>query len=61
MRRIVLTDDEPIKFFSVLTPDKIEAVYRDIHCGVYLDSPGHCVAMLVLDREGETQIKVERF
>ena len=46
MTSIVLPDDEPIKFFSLLTPDKVEASYGEISTGIYIDTPGQCVAMV---------------
>lgn len=58
MRRIILTEDEPIKFFSLLTPDKVEATYGEISTGVYIDTPGPCVAMVEF-KSGEPAIIVE--
>jgi hypothetical protein len=59
MRKIVLTEKEPIKFFTLLTPDKVEATYEDVSHGVYVDCPGHCVAMVVIGPTGEKRIDIE--
>lgn len=59
MKHIFLTEDEPMKFFTLLTPDKVQASYQDVTHGIYIDSPGHCVAMVVIDPDGGKRLLVE--
>jgi len=51
MRKIILTDNDPVKYFALLTPDKVVAVYRDKTHAIYIDKPEHCVAKVDLTGE----------
>jgi len=48
MRKITLTDLDAVKFFALLTPDKVVVSYRGKTHAVYFDTPAHCVARVDL-------------
>lgn len=60
MRVIHLTPEEPIKFFNLLTPDRVEARYDTIVTVNYIDTPGYCVAVLGTDQDGNETVIVHK-
>lgn len=60
VRRIFLDEKEPIKFFILNSPDKVEAIYQDKVAGVYFDEPGYLMAMVAEGPDGAKFVMVEK-
>jgi hypothetical protein len=60
MRVIKLTDQEPMKWFHLQTPDKVTVCYDNLMDSVYFDAPGYFMAFVATDIEGKNYLKVEK-
>jgi hypothetical protein len=60
MKRIVLNEDEQIKFFTLNFPDKVEAVYKDHTAEVYFDTPGYFAAMVAKHPGEQPFVMIEK-
>jgi len=60
MKVIKLTSSEPMKWFYLQTPDKVQVCYDDLVESIYFDSPGYFMAFVATNLEGHNYLKVEK-